>query len=228
MSLSRRDTIIIAVLVNAGLLAILFATALNTDEDSVITDRGEIQQAMAEADDQSTQTHHPRSQVRDEVDQLLRQHRYPVASSSLALAQTSAETTPQTSHPAEVRYVEVTVKKGDYLEKIAQTNGTTIDAIRRTNGLNSSQLQVGQILRIPVLPTKTATVAKRQQTRTSTAEAPSSQTTSGKKYYVVQRGDNPWTIAKKNQVSFSELLRLNNLDESKARGLKVGQKLRIR
>jgi len=225
MSLSRRDTIIIAVLVNAGLLAILFATALNTDDDSVVTDRGEIRQAMAEASYQPIQTPQNKSQVRDEVDQLLRQHRYPVAQSSLALSQaTTPQTSQNTPHPAEVRYKEITVKRGDHLGKIAQTYGITVEALKRTNGLNNAQLQIGQILRIPVLPSQQATT---QQQATALAEATPS-TAVAAEYYVVQRGDNPWTIAKKNEVRVSDLLRLNNLDNEKARGLKVGQKLRIR
>jgi LysM repeat protein len=47
-------------------------------------------------------------------------------------------------------------------------------------------------------------------------------------FYVVKPGDNPWKIAKKFRLSFEKLLELNNLDEAKARNLKVGQTLKIR
>ncbi len=47
-------------------------------------------------------------------------------------------------------------------------------------------------------------------------------------YYVVRPGDNPWKIAKKFHLSFEKLLALNNLDEQKAKNLKVGQTLRIK
>ena len=47
-------------------------------------------------------------------------------------------------------------------------------------------------------------------------------------YYIVKEGDNPWKIAKKFNIKFEELLERNNLDEEKARNLKVGQKLRIK
>jgi len=46
--------------------------------------------------------------------------------------------------------------------------------------------------------------------------------------YVVCPGDNPWNIAKKFNISFEKLLKLNQLDEVKARNLKIGQTLRIR
>jgi LysM repeat protein len=47
-------------------------------------------------------------------------------------------------------------------------------------------------------------------------------------FYVVRPGDNPWKIAKKFHISFERLLELNNLDETKAKNLKVGQTLRIK
>ncbi len=46
--------------------------------------------------------------------------------------------------------------------------------------------------------------------------------------YIVQPGDNPWTIAKKCKISFERLLELNNLDEAKAKNLKIGQALKIK
>ncbi len=45
--------------------------------------------------------------------------------------------------------------------------------------------------------------------------------------YTVQQGDNPWTIAKKCKISVDTLLRLNHLDEVKAKNLKIGQILII-
>lgn len=47
-------------------------------------------------------------------------------------------------------------------------------------------------------------------------------------FYVVQCGDNPWTIAIKHHIKVSELLKLNHLDNKKARQLKPGDRLRIR
>jgi LysM repeat protein len=47
-------------------------------------------------------------------------------------------------------------------------------------------------------------------------------------YYVLKSGDNPWTLARKFHIKFSDLLALNDLDEEKAKNLKVGQKIRIR
>ena len=51
---------------------------------------------------------------------------------------------------------------------------------------------------------------------------------SKEEFYVVKSGDNPWTIAKKFSVGFDELLKMNNLDEKKARKLNPGDKVRVR
>ena len=48
------------------------------------------------------------------------------------------------------------------------------------------------------------------------------------KFYTVKQGDNPWTIAVKNQLKVDELLKLNDLNDEKARRLRPGDKLRIR
>jgi LysM repeat protein len=44
----------------------------------------------------------------------------------------------------------------------------------------------------------------------------------------MKSGDNPWNIARQHRVNFDDFLRLNQLDEEKARQLKPGDKLRVR
>ncbi|HSX13751.1 MAG TPA: LysM domain-containing protein [Chlamydiales bacterium] len=50
----------------------------------------------------------------------------------------------------------------------------------------------------------------------------------GPEYYIVKVGDNPWGIAMKHHMKLEELLKLNQLNEEKARKLKPGDRLRTR
>lgn len=51
---------------------------------------------------------------------------------------------------SESPYVEYTVRAGDTLWELSRRYGTTVEAIMQANGLSSTVLQIGQVLRIPV------------------------------------------------------------------------------
>jgi len=108
-------------------------------------------------------------------------------------------------------YAEVAIKKGDMLEKIARQYHTTVNEIMRLNGLQTSHLRIGQVLKIP-----------------STNNALNPSPVLEIAYYIVKEGDNPSTIAKKNHIKLENLLKLNEMSEEKARKLQPGDKLRIR
>lgn len=113
---------------------------------------------------------------------------------------------------------EVTVQKGDNLEKIARANQTTVDEIMKLNQLSSNFLRVGQVLKLPSHPRLKASAER--PAPAAPASAPD--------YYTVKVGDNPWTIAMKHHMKVDELLRLNGLNQEKARKLKPGDRLRVR
>ena len=100
-------------------------------------------------------------------------------------------------------YVIYTVKSGDTLYSIATKYNITVNDIKEINSLSSNLLSLGQQLRIPVLVTSPST-----------------------KYetYVVKSGDTLYSIAKKYNVTVSELKELNNLINN---NLFIGQVLRI-
>ena len=96
-----------------------------------------------------------------------------------------------------------------------------ISEIIRINNLPSSFLRIGQSLYVPERGTKTAAVKKQEVKKTD-------ESNSNAEYYIVKSGDNPYTIAIKHHMKPQDLLKLNNLDEKRARKLKPGDRLRIR
>lgn len=84
------------------------------------------------------------------------------------------------------------VKRGDSLWEIARAYGTTTHTIKSLNGLRSSRLRVGQVLKVPkgAEPSQKAAV------------------------YRVKRGDSPYWVARRHQMDLSELLRINHLTPS--------------
>ncbi|MCM1087817.1 MAG: LysM peptidoglycan-binding domain-containing protein [Muribaculaceae bacterium] len=97
-------------------------------------------------------------------------------------------------------YIEYTVRSGDTLWLLAKRYGTSIDAIKQLNGLNSNALNIGQILRIPV------------DSQTSYFE------------YTVRSGDTLWLLARRYGTSVDAIKQLNGLSSD---NLSIGQVLRI-
>lgn len=234
MTISRRDTIIIAVLMNTGLLALLFMTAMHFEDDAVI-DSPEIT-IVAESQEpiplvfENKSAHVSVSQVpTDEVDQALERYASGNATTLSTPSNITENIQAQTKAGAsDTKYVEIVVKKGDFLEKIARANGTSVEEIKRINRLTNDNLVIGQVLKISVPAVKREnSVAKNQSTAASKNESIKSPGLDPI-YYVVKSGDNPWKIARQFQVKYDDILLLNNLNEETARNLKPGDKIRIK
>lgn len=235
--MNRKHTILLAVMVNAGLLVVLFITALTTQE--------EILSSPQMADSSSpkvdlAQTAKPL--FGDHADETLRLPP-PVQPAPVPVA---AVTEPPTLHPLPPRapeppppapevkppveiastptpdasgLFEVVVKKGDSLDKLAKQYHTSVSELIKINRLPSSFLRVGQLLKVPAqrkppVSAKPAPAAPKEEETIT--------------YYTVKVGDNPWTIAMKHNMKVEELLRLNGLNEEKARKLKPGDRLRTK
>jgi LysM repeat protein len=251
--MSRRDTIIVAALINAGLLIILFVSALKnpSPSETLVMAPESLSHHSLETSIKSD----VKTVMGDEVDQVLSQYskQNPLQPAPVTLVaetpvavenqQVVAVATPTENFVDDLNaltkateqvatqdvsvvtapfatFVEVKVKKGDVLEKIARGHQCSVQEIMKVNKLSSTNLKIGQVLRIPSKLLAGPSAIKNQ--------TPASTTDSAFKYYVVKSGDNPWTIAVKNHIKVEELLKLNNMDEAKARKLKPGDQIRIR
>ena len=114
------------------------------------------------------------------------------------------------------------VKSGDYLGKIASKYRVSVAQIKKWNGLTSTNIRVGQRLKIyrgGVVPSSSGSSSS------STSSSSSSTTQSGEKVtYTVKSGDNLGKIAEKYGVTVNDLKRWNGLTGTM---IKVGQKLVI-
>lgn len=98
------------------------------------------------------------------------------------------------------------VKSGDSLWSIARSNGVTVDQLKKVNGLNSANLQIGNKIII----------------NHEYKAAPAAVTVSGTVSYTVKAGDSLWTIARSHNMMVARLKELNGLSSD---SLKIGQKL---
>ena len=92
------------------------------------------------------------------------------------------------------------VQPGDSLWIIAQRYGTTVDAIKRLNGLSGDMLNIGQVLKIPA------------------GQAP------GYIEYTVRAGDTLWLLSRRYNTTVDAIKQLNGLSSDM---LSIGQVLKI-
>ena len=105
---------------------------------------------------------------------------------------------PATSEQPSSNYLDYVVKKGDSLYSIANKYNTSVSDIMKINNLNTSLLNIGMVLKIPVQ---------------------SSEIT-----YIVQSGDNLYSIARKYNTTIDSIKSKNNLTSN---NLSIGQILII-
>lgn len=105
-----------------------------------------------------------------------------------------------------------TVKKNDTLYGIANMFGTTVDLIKKLNGLTSNVLYIGQQLLIP-----------------SSGDDFDNDDDNGENVdeydiYVVVKGDSLWKIANSYGITVDELIKMNNLTDLT---LQIGDQLKV-
>jgi len=131
----------------------------------------------------------------------------------------------------------VTVHAGDTMTKIASSLGVSIIELEKANNLTgNSNLQVGQVLKVPAragqaaetastsekdVPEKTGEVTPAPAA--GTAPVTPQKPATGE--YTVVKGDNPYKIAKRFKVTPDELMKANGISDPKK--IQIGQKLSI-
>jgi membrane-bound lytic murein transglycosylase D len=107
------------------------------------------------------------------------------------------------------------VRSGDTLWSIARAFNTTVSTLRKSNGLRSSRLKIGQKLYIP----NTSDAATKQAVKE--AEKVKAQLVQ----YKVRRGDNLYSISRKFGVKVSDLCHWNAISTKTT--IYAGQRLKV-
>ena len=117
-------------------------------------------------------------------------------------------TIPNTSGTNPNSTITYVVKKGDSLYSIAKKYNTIVNEIIKLNGLKSTNLSIGQVLKIP-----------------SNNSSSSNETIPSFTNYVVKKGDTLYGIAKNNNLTVDQIIKDNSLASNT---LSIGQILKIR
>ncbi len=121
----------------------------------------------------------------------IRNHNYLRVGSSLRIPTRGSTAAVAAAYSQKSGLTDYRVRKGDSLWKIAQRFSTTTGAIQSANGLRTTTLQIGQVLKVPVGSSSGAT--RTVQT------------------YRVKKGDSPYLIARRHKMELSDFLKVNRL-----------------
>ncbi|SER03004.1 LysM peptidoglycan-binding domain-containing protein [Pedobacter rhizosphaerae] len=117
--------------------------------------------------------------------------------------------------------IEHTVQPKEFLGKIAEKYGTTVEEIKKANGLSGNNLRIGQKLKIPATQNVT-------QDKVINAGEPKEEQQNNPKdnpgTHTVLRNETIFTIAKQYGVTAYQIRKLNNLEDNT---LKIGQVIKV-
>lgn len=248
---------IVAVLVNAGLLIVLFASAIKSGPSSELVSTFP---PVAEQPVDIAFKKESRGSGADEVDLALNQFSKPPAVATLpppeqplappapapssfaddlkSIAQSETVSQPPSEKPFAqtlITPIAPQAKTAPDFTEVKVKKGDVLEKIARQH--HSTVAEVMKVNKLTTtnlrigqvlkIPNKTMNKVETSSIAFSTPSVSSAESASGAKYYTVKKGDSPWTIAVKNHIKVEHLLKLNSLSEEQARRLKPGDQLRI-
>lgn len=193
--MTRKDTILIAVVINAGLLAILFATAIIYDveeEEMVQSEFVNPQTEMIAISEPPPYRLTSSLPSEDIVDNILNHYQ------TAQLVPEKEPVPPIETKPNSFSAISTNEQKESIKPDFKKSDPLKKDVAKEVK-LEKSQTEVAK----PVKSNEPL-------------------------YHVVKSGDNPWKIAKQYGVKYDDILRLNHLNEEKARSLKIGDRIRVK
>lgn len=135
---------------------------------------------------------------------------------------------PDLPEPPPVPMSQIRVRRGDSLSVLARRHDTTVDALRKANGISGSRLIAGQTLKLPGragdIPPTSGDAAYREALQ-QLASLQQQLLPTDRFIHRVRGGESLWIIARRYGVSVDELQRMNGLGASTL--IRPGQRLVI-
>jgi len=136
-------------------------------------------------------------------------------------ATTNTASTVSNTPPSDQTMIEHTVAAKEFLGKIAEKYGTTVEEIKRANNLSGNNLRIGQKLKIPA----TKNIDENKAVATADEKpVQESKSTDAAGTHTVLRNETIFTIAKQYGVTAYQLRKMNNLPDN---AITIGQVLKV-
>lgn len=129
-----------------------------------------------------------------------------------------APTVSKPTNTATSKTITYKVKSGDSLSVIARSYSTTVNELKKLNGLKSDLILIGQTLKVK------SEVVKSPVNNGSSVSAPDKTGSISNVTYTVKRGDSLWKIANQYKLTVAEIKVANNL---KSDLINIGQVLKL-
>jgi LysM repeat protein len=147
---------------------------------------------------------------------------FTTSSPNTKVASTPSQQAPQSTIAGTTEH---TVKPKEYLGVIAKQYGVTVEDLKSINGLTSNNLQIGQVLKIPVNTAVQQPAITTPAATVTVPVVPPVRTSEPTFEHVVKANETIYAIAQKYRLTTYQLKTYNNLTSNE---LTVGQKLIIK
>jgi peptidoglycan endopeptidase LytF len=136
-------------------------------------------------------------------------------------AKNNTETQAANTQSSDQTMIEHTVQPKEFLGKIAEKYGTTVEEVRKANNLSGNNLRIGQKLKIPATKNidenKVVVAAEEKPTQDN-------KSTDAAGTHTVLRNETIFTIAKQYSITAYQIRKLNDLPDN---AITIGQVLKV-
>ncbi|MBB6236573.1 LysM repeat protein [Pedobacter sp. AK013] len=135
-------------------------------------------------------------------------------------AKNNTERTAENNQASDQTMIEHTVQPKEFLGKIAEKYGTTVDEVKKANNLSGNNLRIGQKLKIPA----TKNIDENKAVAAEEKPIQENKSTDAAGTHTVLRNETIFTIAKQYGITAYQIRKLNDLPDN---AITIGQVLKV-